>query len=159
MPDTVSAMKFGKFGREDSSLVLVTVGGSLTVKILKRTAQFEKMETAMGPASTNAVIATGGNKVIQSFPKKVHNNCSVHCTIQYLLLFQISSSINIPLPERIQLRAMSLWSNDFAAKKLFNRSKNVSNRLEIDFCYLKMYNRFKNDPNTIERAISPERVW
>ena len=52
MPDAVSAMRFGKFGREDSSLVLITVGGSLTVKILRRTAQFENMEAAavvMGP--------------------------------------------------------------------------------------------------------------
>ncbi len=41
-------MTFGKFGREDSALVLVTVGGGLSVKILKRTAQFEKMEAGAG---------------------------------------------------------------------------------------------------------------
>ena len=51
MNDAVSGMKFGKFGREDSSLVLVTVGGALSVKILKRTAHFEKMETSSGPSS------------------------------------------------------------------------------------------------------------
>ena len=47
--DTVSAMKFGRFGREDSALVMITVTGGLTVKILKRTAQFEKMESALAP--------------------------------------------------------------------------------------------------------------
>jgi hypothetical protein len=47
--DTVSAMKFGRFGREDSAMVMITVTGGLTVKILKRTAQFEKMESALAP--------------------------------------------------------------------------------------------------------------
>ncbi len=61
MGDAVSAMKFGKFGREDSSLVLVTVGGSLTVKILKRTAQFEKVEAAVGTGGMAAPApGTGG---------------------------------------------------------------------------------------------------
>ena len=47
--DTVSAMKFGRFGREDSALVMITASGALSVKILKRTAQFEKMESALAP--------------------------------------------------------------------------------------------------------------
>ena len=61
MPDAVSAMRFGKFGREDSSLVLITVGGSLTVKILRRTAQFENMEAAavvMGPNARQVIISS-----------------------------------------------------------------------------------------------------
>ena len=53
--DSVSAMKFGKFGREDAALVLVTVGGALTVKILKRTAQFEKLESFAAPGSQTKV--------------------------------------------------------------------------------------------------------
>ena len=70
MPDAVSAMRFGKFGREDSSLVLITVGGSLTVKILRRTAQFENMEAAavvMGPNARQVSV----NRV-QIFP--INNN-------------------------------------------------------------------------------------
>ena len=47
--DIISAMKFGRFGREDSALVMITINGGLTVKILKRTAQFEKLETALTP--------------------------------------------------------------------------------------------------------------
>ena len=47
--DVVSAMKFGRFGREDSALVLIGNGGGLTVKILKRTAQFETLESALAP--------------------------------------------------------------------------------------------------------------
>ena len=42
-------MKFGRFGREDSALVMITASGALSVKILKRTAQFEKMESALAP--------------------------------------------------------------------------------------------------------------
>ncbi|OTF78141.1 hypothetical protein BLA29_003662 [Euroglyphus maynei] len=34
-------MKYGRFGREDNTLVMVTANGSLIVKILKRTAQFQ----------------------------------------------------------------------------------------------------------------------
>ena len=41
LDDVVVAMKYGRFGREDNTLVMVTVNGSLIVKILKRTAQFQ----------------------------------------------------------------------------------------------------------------------
>ncbi len=54
--DTVSAMKFGRFGREDSAMVMITVGGGLTVKILKRTAQFEKMESALAPKMDQVIF-------------------------------------------------------------------------------------------------------
>ena len=47
--DVVSAMKFGRFGREDCALVLIGNGGGLMVKILKRTAQFETLESALVP--------------------------------------------------------------------------------------------------------------
>ena len=49
MDDTVAAMKFGRFGREDNTLVLVTIGGTLNMKILKRTAHFEDLEMASTP--------------------------------------------------------------------------------------------------------------
>ncbi|XP_067130781.1 Bardet-Biedl syndrome 1 protein [Centruroides vittatus] len=40
----VTAIKFGHFGREDNSLVMVTRSGALIIKILKRTATFETQE-------------------------------------------------------------------------------------------------------------------
>ncbi|XP_071535409.1 BBSome complex member BBS1 [Panulirus ornatus] len=52
--DKISAMKFGRFGREDNTLVLVMKGGGLLVKILKRTARFEIEET-QGPSQALAV--------------------------------------------------------------------------------------------------------
>ncbi|XP_045616559.1 BBSome complex member BBS1 isoform X1 [Procambarus clarkii] len=52
--DRISAMKFGRFGREDNTLVLVMKGGALLVKILKRTARFE-IEDTLGSAHALAV--------------------------------------------------------------------------------------------------------
>jgi Bardet-Biedl syndrome 1 protein len=47
--DTVCAMKYGRFGREDQTLVMVTKGGGLIVKMLKRTAQFDNSLSRVGP--------------------------------------------------------------------------------------------------------------
>ncbi|KAM7299459.1 Bardet-Biedl syndrome 1 protein [Ixodes scapularis] len=51
--DDVSAMRFGRLGREENALVLVGTGGGLTVLILKRGAQLQKEPVATptpGPA-------------------------------------------------------------------------------------------------------------
>ncbi|KFM79265.1 Bardet-Biedl syndrome 1 protein, partial [Stegodyphus mimosarum] len=42
--DIVSAIRFGRFGREDNSLVMCMRGGGLAVKILKRTAKFQSQD-------------------------------------------------------------------------------------------------------------------
>ncbi|KAK8384168.1 hypothetical protein O3P69_009121 [Scylla paramamosain] len=52
--DRVSAMRFGRFGREDNTLVLVLKGGGLVVKILKRTARFD-IQDADGPSQGQVV--------------------------------------------------------------------------------------------------------
>ena len=52
MEDTVSAMKFGRFGREENTLVIVTIGGTLNMKILKRTAHFDDLEAASTPMTS-----------------------------------------------------------------------------------------------------------
>ena len=44
LSDVVSSMRFGKFGRENNALVLITVGGAILVKILRRNAQFLSAE-------------------------------------------------------------------------------------------------------------------
>lgn len=60
--DVVVAMKYGRFGREDNTLVMVTQNGSLIVKILKRTAQFQMMNdqdkygTTVNSSTTKLVI-------------------------------------------------------------------------------------------------------
>ena len=72
LEENVYAMKFGRLGREDASLVLVTKskargdanetvrrifssGGGLMVKILKRTATFEENDTLHGPPKEQQV--------------------------------------------------------------------------------------------------------
>ena len=41
-------MRFGQFGREDNSLVLISQGGTLTVKILRRGVVFEPKDVTPG---------------------------------------------------------------------------------------------------------------
>ena len=64
-------MKFGRFGREDSALVLIGNGGGLVVKILKRTAQFETLESALAPqlskVSTYSDVSNRGRYLINVF--------------------------------------------------------------------------------------------
>ncbi|GAB6030980.1 Bardet-Biedl syndrome 1 protein [Chamberlinius hualienensis] len=45
--ETITAITFGRFGREDNSLALVTRDGGLMIKILKRTARFEVQDTTV----------------------------------------------------------------------------------------------------------------
>ncbi|KXJ22583.1 Bardet-Biedl syndrome 1 protein [Exaiptasia diaphana] len=54
-PDPVTAIRFGRFGREDSALILVTSTGGLYVKILKRTATFEGKDFTPGPPQAQSV--------------------------------------------------------------------------------------------------------
>ena len=79
-------MKFGRFGREDSALVMITISGGLTVKILKRTAQFDKLESALAP-SLNKV----SKKIISADPRcwkiidKVTSNIAREASYVYIL--------------------------------------------------------------------------
>ncbi|CAN0407445.1 BBSome complex member BBS1 isoform X1 [Lampetra fluviatilis] len=47
--DVVTSVCFGRYGREDSTLVMTTKGGGLAIKILKRTAVFEEKDATLGP--------------------------------------------------------------------------------------------------------------
>ncbi|XP_031552961.1 Bardet-Biedl syndrome 1 protein-like [Actinia tenebrosa] len=53
--DPVTAIRFGRFGREDSALILITTVGGLYVKILKRTATFEGKDLTPGPPPAQSV--------------------------------------------------------------------------------------------------------
>ncbi|XP_065826341.1 Bardet-Biedl syndrome 1 protein homolog isoform X2 [Oscarella lobularis] len=52
--DSVTAMKFGRFGREEGALILTTKSGGLVVRLLKRTAEFEAKEQAPGPPAAQS---------------------------------------------------------------------------------------------------------
>ncbi|KAM4721564.1 BBSome complex member BBS1 [Rhinophrynus dorsalis] len=54
-PDIVTGLCFGRYGREDDTLIMTTKGGGLLIKILKRTAQFEDKDTAPGPPTGQSI--------------------------------------------------------------------------------------------------------
>ncbi|XP_075891266.1 BBSome complex member BBS1 [Nelusetta ayraudi] len=54
-PDVVTSIRFGRYGREDGTLILTTKGGGLLVKILKRTATFEDRDNTPGPPLAQSV--------------------------------------------------------------------------------------------------------
>ncbi|XP_063058675.1 Bardet-Biedl syndrome 1 protein [Engraulis encrasicolus] len=54
-PDVVTSICFGRYGREDGTLVMTTKGGGLIVKILKRTAVFEDRDSAPGPPLAQSI--------------------------------------------------------------------------------------------------------
>ena len=47
--DVVVGMTFGQFGREEGVLLMVTQGGALIIKILKRSVNFEVKDITPGP--------------------------------------------------------------------------------------------------------------
>uniref|UniRef100_A0A8C2I8R6 Bardet-Biedl syndrome 1 n=1 Tax=Cyprinus carpio TaxID=7962 RepID=A0A8C2I8R6_CYPCA len=54
-PDVVTSICFGRYGREDGTLIMTTKGGGLIVKILKRTAVFEDRDSAPGPPIAQSI--------------------------------------------------------------------------------------------------------
>ncbi|XP_040140000.1 BBSome complex member BBS1 isoform X3 [Ictidomys tridecemlineatus] len=53
-PDAVTSLCFGRYGREDNTLVMTTRGGGLIIKILKRTAVFVESTGEVGPPPAQA---------------------------------------------------------------------------------------------------------
>ncbi|XP_044034129.1 Bardet-Biedl syndrome 1 protein [Siniperca chuatsi] len=54
-PDMVTSICFGRYGREDGTLIMTTKGGGLMVKILKRTAVFDDRDSAPGPPLAQSI--------------------------------------------------------------------------------------------------------
>ncbi|XP_063083640.1 Bardet-Biedl syndrome 1 protein isoform X2 [Cavia porcellus] len=54
-PDTVTSLCFGRYGREDNTLIMITRGGGLIIKILKRTAVFVEGTGEVGPPPAQAM--------------------------------------------------------------------------------------------------------
>uniref|UniRef100_A0A673X002 BBSome complex member BBS1 n=1 Tax=Salmo trutta TaxID=8032 RepID=A0A673X002_SALTR len=54
-PDVVTSICFGRYGREDGTLIMTTKGGGLIVKILKRTAVFDDRDSAPGPPLAQSI--------------------------------------------------------------------------------------------------------
>nr|XP_012292346.1 Bardet-Biedl syndrome 1 protein isoform X4 [Aotus nancymaae] len=54
-PDAVTSLCFGRYGREDNTLIMTTRGGALIIKILKRTAVFVEGGSELGPPPAQAM--------------------------------------------------------------------------------------------------------
>ena len=107
--DIISAMKFGRFGREDSALVMITINGGLTVKILKRTAQFEKLETALTPhlskVNEKLNIPKKTKLFVEQSSRERENGTQMHRVFQHdLFLLRLNTA-------RAFVRALQTSSN------------------------------------------------
>ena len=49
-------MRFGQFGREDGALIMVSQGGALSVKILKRNVNFEVKDSNRSMLLSSTVL-------------------------------------------------------------------------------------------------------
>ncbi|ESO04536.1 hypothetical protein HELRODRAFT_191614 [Helobdella robusta] len=67
--EVVAAMKFGRYGRESDTLVMVTKSGGLMVKVLKRTALFDSRGVSKSGDGVGFDLAGGGESRID-IPKK-----------------------------------------------------------------------------------------
>uniref|UniRef100_A0A8C2RDT3 Bardet-Biedl syndrome 1 N-terminal domain-containing protein n=1 Tax=Capra hircus TaxID=9925 RepID=A0A8C2RDT3_CAPHI len=54
-PEAVISLCFGRYGREDNTLIMTTLGGGLIIKILKRTAVFAEGGGEAGPAPSQVI--------------------------------------------------------------------------------------------------------
>ncbi|XP_026543374.1 Bardet-Biedl syndrome 1 protein [Notechis scutatus] len=54
VPDVVTSIAFGHYGREDNTLIMTTKGGGLIIKILKRNSTFHKGDATAGAPVTQS---------------------------------------------------------------------------------------------------------
>ncbi|XP_076099954.1 BBSome complex member BBS1-like isoform X2 [Mytilus galloprovincialis] len=89
--DIVTGLKFGRFGREDATLVMTTRGGGLLIKILKRNATFEEKDISAGPPAaqnTKLNVPKKTKLFVDQTMRERENAVSMHRTFQrdlYLL--------------------------------------------------------------------------
>ncbi|CAL1540056.1 unnamed protein product [Lymnaea stagnalis] len=85
MDDIVTGMRFGRFGREDGTLVMSTKRGGLYVKILKRTAKFEEKDMSAGPPASQNVKLNVPKKTklfVDQTQRERENGVAMHRTFQ-----------------------------------------------------------------------------
>lgn len=83
--DVVTSLCFGKYGREDGTLIMTTKGGGLLVKILKRTAVFEEKDTSPGPPVAQSIKLNVPKKTklyVDQTLRERENAVAMHRTFQ-----------------------------------------------------------------------------
>ncbi|KAH3846342.1 hypothetical protein DPMN_088643, partial [Dreissena polymorpha] len=159
--DVVTAMRFGRFGREDGALVMVTACGGLQIKILKRTATFEERDFQGGPPAAQNIKLNVPKKTklfVDQTLRERENAVTMHRTFQrdlYLLRLNtarayakalnqsmnpISTNPNEPL--KLSAQVQGIGPTFKMTVNLQNTSlNNASTNLHITFDYdEKLYN-------------------
>lgn len=94
--DVVTGIRFGRFAREDGTMVMSTKSGSLFVKILKRSAKFEERALTAGPPAAQNVKLNVPKKTklfVDQTLKERENAIAMHRTFQrdlYLLRLNVA---------------------------------------------------------------------
>ncbi|XP_078100878.1 LOW QUALITY PROTEIN: BBSome complex member BBS1 [Sander vitreus] len=84
-PDVVTSICFGRYGREDGTLIMTTRKGGLMVKILKRTATFEDRDSAPGPPLAQSVRLNVPKKTklyVDQTLRERENGVAMHAAFQ-----------------------------------------------------------------------------
>jgi Bardet-Biedl syndrome 1 protein len=84
--DIVVGLKFGRFSREESGLVMVAQNGSLSVKLLKRTVNFEGRELSSGPPpaqSTKLNVPKKTKIFVEQTQRERENPTAMHTAFQH----------------------------------------------------------------------------
>ncbi|XP_061886580.1 Bardet-Biedl syndrome 1 protein homolog isoform X2 [Entelurus aequoreus] len=88
-PDVVTSICFGRYGREDGTLIMTAKGGGLMVKILKRTAAFEDRDSTPGPPAAQSVRLNVPKKTklyVDQTLRERENGTAMHRTFQMDLI-------------------------------------------------------------------------
>lgn len=94
--DVVTGLRFGRFAREDGTLVMTTISGSLFVKILKRSAKFAERDLSAGPPAAQNVKLNVPKKTklfVDQTLRERENAVAMHRTFQrdlYLLRLNVA---------------------------------------------------------------------
>jgi Bardet-Biedl syndrome 1 protein len=75
--EVVNCMKYGKYGRESGTLVLVSQSGSLTIRILKRSVKFYPKEasSSQGQSAVTKLILPKKTKLFVDQTMRERNEC------------------------------------------------------------------------------------
>ncbi|XP_074595075.1 Bardet-Biedl syndrome 1 [Brevipalpus obovatus] len=82
--DVITSMKFGRYGREDNTLVMVSRIGHLLIKILKRTATFIPKEHGTSVSQVPKLILPKKSKLFLNQPLREKDEAvAIHRTFQH----------------------------------------------------------------------------
>lgn len=81
--EVINAMKYGKYGRESGTLVMISRKGSLTIRILKRTVKFQARDaSATASVSSRLILPKKTKLFIDQTMRERHDYLNIHRSFQ-----------------------------------------------------------------------------